>query len=252
MDPQSLSRQRLQAIPQERWDVLARKKVYFGHQSVGENVLDGLRAVLESSPGIRLDIRETTDPSAFDRPVFAHSRIGQNGDPKGKIDHFRAVLESGVGRQADVALFKLCYIDVDATTDVPALLDHYDRTLADLRAKYPDLTVLAVTVPLTNALPGIKSRIKALLGRGPALIEQNGPRNAVNDHIRQTSGGAVWDLAAAEAMTFGGGRTFVRDGPKTIDLLNPAWTSDGGHLNAAGSIFVATDLLIRLANIEDR
>jgi hypothetical protein len=252
MDPLSVQRQRLQAIPQERWDALARQKVYFGHQSVGQNVLDGLQAVLKASPGIRLDIRETADPGDFDRPVFAHSRIGQNGDPKGKIDHFRSILESGIGRKADIALFKLCYVDVDASTDVPALLDHYDRTLADLRAEYPDLTILAVTVPLTNALPGIKSKIKALLGRGPALKEQNGPRNTVNDHIRQTFGPAVWDLAAVEAMTAGGGRTFVRDGQRAIDLLNPAWTSDGGHLNDVGSQVVAMDLLVRLANIEDR
>jgi lysophospholipase L1-like esterase len=251
MDPLSVSRQRLQAIPLERWDALSRKKIYFGHQSVGQNVLEGLRAVLESWPGISLDIRETSDPGDFDRPVFAHSRIGQNGDPKGKIDHFRAVLESGIGRKADVALFKFCYVDIDASTDVPALLDHYDRTLADLRAHYPDLTILAVTVPLTNAPPGFKSRIKALLGRGPALTEPNGRRNAVNDHIRQKYGQAVWDLAAVEAMTAGGGKTFVRDGQRTIDLLNPAWTSDGGHLNEVGSRFVATDLLVRLANLED-
>jgi hypothetical protein len=252
MDPLNFARQRLQEIPGERWEALARKKIYFGHQSVGENVLDGLRAVLDSSPGIRLEIRETSDPRDFGGPVFAHSRIGQNGDPKGKIDHFRAILESGIGQKADIALFKFCYVDVDSSTDAQALLDHYDRTLADLGGEYPDLTILAVTVPLTNAPPGIKSRIKALLGRGPALKAENGKRSEINDRIRKTYGTAVWDLAAVEAMTAGGEKTFVREGPRTIELLNPAWTSDGGHLNDVGSRIVATDLLIRLASVEDR
>lgn len=252
MDSLDLARQRLQAVPQERWDALARKKIYFGHQSVGGNILDGLQAVLRSRPDIRLDVRETSDPRDLDRPVVAHSLIGQNRDPKGKIDHFRAILEGGIGDKADVAFFKFCYIDIDASTDVQGLMDHYDRTLADLGAKYPHLTILAVTVPLTNAPPGIKARIKGLLGRGPALKAENAKRNAINEHIRRRYAASVWDLAAIEATTARGERTFVRDGGGTIDLLNPAYTSDGGHLNELGSQTVAIDLLVRLAGLESR
>jgi hypothetical protein len=253
MDPLSLSRQRLQAVPQERWDALAGLKIYFGHQSVGANVLAGLQAVLDAAPGIRLEVRETSDPRDLDRPVLAHSAIGRNGDPRGKMDHFRSLLESGIGEKADVALFKLCYVDIDASTDIPGLLAHYDRTIADLRAKYPRLTILAVTVPLTNAPPGIKSRIKRLLGRGiAALKESNARRNEVNDHIRKAYPESVWDLAAAEAMTAGGEKVAVRDGGRSIELLNPAYTSDGGHLNEAGSRALAVDLLVRLAGLERR
>jgi hypothetical protein len=252
MDSLNRSRQRLQAIPQERWDALARKKIFFGHQSVGGNILDGLREVLRSCPGIRLDLRETSDPRDLDRPVVAHSLIGQNRDPKGKIDHFRALIEGGIGEKADVAFFKFCYIDIDASTDTRGLMDHYDRTMADLGAKYPRLTILAVTVPLTNAPPGIKSRIKALLGRGPALKEENAKRNAINEHIRKSYPGSVWDLAAVETTTGGGDRTVVRDGGRTIELLNPAYTSDGGHLNDVGSQIAAIDLLVRLAGLEGR
>lgn len=250
MDPLSLSRQRLQAIPAERWEALARKKIYFGHQSVGQNILDGLRAVLGPSPRIPLEIRETSDPRDFDRPIFAHSLIGQNRDPNGKIDHFRSILEGGIGQKADVALFKFCYVDIDSSTDLQGLMARYDRTLSDLGAEYPDLIILAVTVPLTNAAPGIKARIKGFLGRGSALKAENAKRNSVNDHIRRTYGAAVWDLAAFEAMSASGERIFVRDGRGTIDLLNPAYTSDGGHLNDVGSQAAAIDLLIRLASLD--
>lgn len=250
MDPLNISHRRLQAIPEERWEELARKKIYFGHQSVGQNIVDGLQAVLGSSPRIQLDIRETSDPRNFDRPIFAHSRIGQNRDAEGKIDHFRSILEGGIGQKADVALFKFCYVDIDSSTAPQGLMDHYDRTLSDLAAKYPHLIILAVTVPLTNAAPGIKARIKSLFGRGSALKEENANRNAINDHIRKSYGASVWDLAAVEAMTAWGEKIFVRDGRRTIDLLNPAFTSDGGHLNEVGSQIVAIDLLIRLAGLE--
>lgn len=252
MDPISVSRQRLQAVPKDRWEALAGRKIYFGHQSVGQNVLEGLRAVLDATPGIRLDIRETSDAREFDRPVFAHSAIGRNEDPDGKIEHFRAILESGVGEKADVAFFKLCYVDIDLSTDIEGLLAHYDRAMAELRAKYPRLAIVAVTVPLTNAPPGLKSRIKALFGRTGALKAVNARRAMVNEHLRRTYGSAVWDLAAAESTTPGGDRVLARDGGRTIELLNPAYSSDGGHLNETGSLVVATDLLVRLAGLEGR
>lgn len=248
----SASRQRLQEVPQDRWDALALKKIYLGHQSVGQNILEGLSEVLAATPEIRLDLRETSDPRDFDRPIFAHSPIGQNNDPRGKIDHFRSILESGIGLKADVALFKFCYVDIDPATDLQALMAHYDRTLSALGAEFPQLTILAVTVPLTNAVPGIKSSIKGLLGRGAALREENARRAVINDHIRKNYEGVLWDLAAVEARTLQGDRILARGGSRTIELLNPAYTSDGGHLNELGSQIVAIDLLIRLAGLTDR
>ncbi|NLH77914.1 MAG: SGNH/GDSL hydrolase family protein [Acidobacteria bacterium] len=252
MDPLRVSLERLRAVPQDRWEALAGRKIYFGHQSVGQNILDGLRALEADTPGIRLEVREMSDARDFDRPVFAHSAIGRNGDPHGKIEHFRSVLESGVGERADVAFFKFCYADFDASTDVEGLLAHYDRALADLRSMYPRLTILAVTVPLTNARPGLKSRVKSLLGRDGGLKAANPARNAVNAHIRKTYGADIWDLAAAESSAAGGGTVRARYEGRTIDLLNPAYTSDGGHLNEAGSRIVASDLLVRLAGLAGR
>jgi len=97
MDPLSLSLQRLRAVPQERWDALSGRRVFFGHQSVGANVLSGVRTVLADTPGVRLELVEASDPGALDRPVLAHAFIGRNGDPMGKIDHFRSLLENGIG-----------------------------------------------------------------------------------------------------------------------------------------------------------
>ena len=252
MDPLSVSYQRLQAVPQQKWDALARKKVFFGHQSVGLNIMDGLGRVLASTPAIGIDLRETADPADFEAPVFAHSRIGRNRDPKGKIDHFRQLLESGIGRSADVALFKLCYVDIDQTADIESIIDHYDRTVADLREEFPNLVIIPVTAPLTNATPGLKAKIKRLLGRGPAIKADNIKRNAFNDHMRKAYGTALWDLADAEATAADGTKTAFRDRRGSFFLLYPGYTIDGGHLNEVGSQVIAIDLLLRLASLDPR
>ena len=252
MDPLNASYQRLQAVPQQKWDSLAQKKIYFGHQSVGQNIIEGLAKVLQSAPTVRLKIKEMADPGDFQAPVFAHSRIGQNRDPKGKIDHFRQLLESGIGQTADIAFFKLCYVDVDQAADIQGLINHYDNTLADLSGKFPNLVIIPVTVPLTNATPGIKAKIKRILGRGPALRADNIKRNIINDHMRKKYGAAIWDLADAEATTAEGTKTSFRDNKGAYFLLNPAYTSDGGHLNTTGSQVIAIDLLLRLVSLNSR
>ena len=250
MDPTAAAYQRLQGVPQEKWDTLAEKKIYFGHQSVGRNILDGLATVLEKHPSIRLEVRETTDAADFEGPVFAHSPIGRNRDPKGKIDSFREILDSGIGEKADIAFFKLCYVDIERATDVADLVDYYDGALAELRGQYPDLTVIPVTGPLTNAAPGVKPLVKRILGMGPAIKADNIRRNAFNDHIRRKYSSLLWDLADAEATTPEGAKVTFEEGGRAFQLLNKAYTGDGGHLNAIGSQIVAIDLLLRLAALD--
>lgn len=252
VDPLQESYRALRAVPRERWQRLAQKNIFFGHQSVGQNIIEGLGLVMKAEPSIGLNIEETADPAAFSGPIFAHFPIGHNRDPKGKIDDFRRLLESGIGRVADIAFFKFCFVDVDRKTDIGELLDHYERTIADLTAEFPQLTVIAVTVPLTNHSPGIKARIKRLLGRGPAVKEDNVQRNLANTRIRQKYGTAVWDLSKAEAVTDTERQVSFSDGRNAHPLLNPAYSKDGGHLNAVGSQAVACSLLVYLASLCSR
>ena len=62
MNPLSEFSQRLKEVPQEKWDRLAQKRVYFGHQSVGQNILDGIKTVMNSFPKIHLNIVEHRTP----------------------------------------------------------------------------------------------------------------------------------------------------------------------------------------------
>jgi hypothetical protein len=249
IDPLSVSYQSLRAIPQHKWDELTQKKVYFGRQSVGGDILEGLETVLQEYPAIQLEIREGFDQDSSEGPAFSHFKIGRNRDPKGKIDHFRTLVESGIGDVADIAFFKFCYVDVDHKTEIEGILDHFDKTLADLSEKYPDLTIIPVTVPLTNKRPGIKAKIKRILGMEPPLKADNIKRNKFNDHIREKHGAAVWDLADAEATSAKGEKVTFRRNKQRFFLLNRKYTSDGGHLNSIGSQVVAIDLLLHLTSL---
>lgn len=103
--------QKIEDIPAPSWKILADKKIYFGHQSVGRNIVAGIKAIVAKNPEIQLRILETNNVSDFQSPVFAHSRIGENRKPYSKINAFSQFMNSGIGVNADLALFKFCYVD---------------------------------------------------------------------------------------------------------------------------------------------
>ncbi|MBE3117720.1 MAG: hypothetical protein IMZ50_03055 [Candidatus Atribacteria bacterium] len=239
---------KLESIPQAKWDSLSRKKIYFGHQSVGQNIIDGIKDVMGHNSAIRLDIRETSNPSDFASPLFAHSLIGQNMDPKSKIDDFRKILENGVGQVTDIAMFKFCYVDIDRNTDIESLFKYYNNTITNLEVKYPSLRIITFSVPLTNMPKGFKPLIKKMLGMTPPFKDDNIKKNIYNQKLRDRFGKSVFDLADAESALPGGKRAIYKVGNETYNLLNPAFTDDGGHLNRIGKQVVAVDLLLFLLN----
>jgi len=240
---------RLDTVPQTTWDALSKKKIFFGHQSVGQNIMDGIKDVMGHNSTIRLDIRETSNPSDYSSPLFAHSPIGRNTDPKSKIDHFREILEGGVGQIADIAMFKFCFVDIDRKTDIESLFQYYDETITNLKVKYPSLRIITFTVPLTNMPNGIKPLIKKMLGMMPPFKDDNIKRNIFNQKLRDRCGKFVFDLADAESALPGGGSALYKVGNETFSLLNPDYTNDGGHLNAQGRQVIAIDLILYLLGL---
>jgi len=237
----------LDAVPGERWETLSQRRIFFGHKSVGVNIVQGLQEVLARRPAIRLNIRETADPADFAGPVFAHALIGTNKDPGSKIRRFREIMDGGVGRSVDVALMKFCFVDIDHATDVEALFRDYADALSALKADYPGVDFITVTVPLISRPVGIKARLKKALGRLPWDEADNIKRNVYNDLLRERFQGSLFDLAAIESR-IGGGRkaTFEKDG-RRYELLYRPYTGDGGHLNAEGRQIAAAELLRFLA-----
>lgn len=212
----------------------AERKVFFGHMSVGNNILSGLERLYEAkgvAPPQLVSVEPgATIPQVAESGTLVHSLIGDNGDPRGKLANFDAVLRAGLADQVDTALIKFCYVDVTEGTDVDALFQAYKSTLDALERDYPEVKFLHATVPLTVAPSGIKAQLKALL-QGV----DNPQRERYNDLLRATYGSdQLFDIAAVEGTG--------PDGTRHASLY-PGYTSDGEHLNPPGSSLVAVEFL---------
>jgi hypothetical protein len=210
--------------------VLAAKAIYFGHQSVGSNIMSGVQAQIAANPGTALRVVGSSAASALAAGVFAHSGNGSNGDPGGKNNAFEATIRAGVGGAADIAFFKYCYVDVAKSSNAAALFDDYRSHMTALKAAYPRVRFVHVTVPLTTT--------------GSA---DNEVRERFNSLMRQAYSGnePLFDLAVVES-TAPDGSTVTVGG---VRALAPAYSSDGGHLNATGEEVVAKALLLYLASL---
>ena len=222
-----------------RWEGLTQMRVCFGHQSVGAAIVTALATMI----GRRLEMVETSDPQAFQRPVFAHFRVGRNGDPLSKCRAFARVMEAGIGDRADVAFFKLCYVDITAATDVDCLFRTYQDTMATLVQAYPDVTFLRVTVPLTR-IPGVGWWRERMGWIGRARADQM-KRHAFNTMVRAAyaASGRLFDLAAGEATFPDGTPSYFLCRGEMIPALVPGYTDDGGHLTQPAAELAAGRLL---------
>lgn len=233
------------------WNALSSRRVYFGHMSVGFNIVAGLEDLRREFPGPGPRIVESSDPEALAAPGFAHGRNGRNHDPLSKIAAFTAAVDGGLGGVADTALFKFCFVDVTRDTDAAALFGSYREAMEGLRRRHPATRFVHVTVPLTVVERGWKARVKKMLGRPPDHYLDNIRRHEFNRMLRLEYGGRepIFDLAAAESR--GGEVTFTWRG-SAYPCLAPDLTSDGGHLNAAGRRAAALALVGTLAAVEVR
>src|SRR5213594_3175741 len=62
----------IDAISTAAWASLSSKRIFFGHQSVGDNILDGIRDIANKNSQIKLYVTETNDPQQFNHPLLAH------------------------------------------------------------------------------------------------------------------------------------------------------------------------------------
>jgi len=163
-------------IGMPEWQALEKKHVVFGHQSVGYNILDGVKRLAERD-GVKIDIHEQRTA-----PVqgISHFTIGKNGDPMSKIQDFAAAIDAGAAQGADIALMKLCYVDINATTDARQVADDYIANLESLAQRHPDTNFMAVTVPLIAVQTGPKAWIKRLIGKQPKGYLDNAKRAEFN------------------------------------------------------------------------
>jgi hypothetical protein len=244
-------------VPKEYWAKLAEKKIFFGHQSVGYNIIDGIKDIISERDYIKLNIAEAREPAAFDRPVFAHSQVGMNTKPFSKIKRFEEIMDSGAGSKVDIAFFKFCYVDIMRDSDPKEIFDGYRDSIKGLKERYPETQFLHVTVPIRSAPKGIKRNlkqsVKLLIGK-PGFFEDNMMRRSYNELLKDaySKTEALFDLALIESVNTGGFRCHAIKGAEKVQVMAPEYTEDGGHLNGPGRRKAAEQLLIILAEIAGR
>ena len=220
----------------EDFTAVARTRVFFGHQSVGMNVLDAVPGVYAdhgvSAPPIEQGSTEPGPNGGF----IAHQFIGENGKPLLKLEDFDRTMRGGMGRQVDVALMN---VDVRSGMDVDALFARYHDTMGALARDFPNVTFIHVTVPLnTDALEWAKA--------------DNVAGERFNALIRgEYAGHHLFDIAAIESTKPDGTRVSGSyDNQGYFALYDGYNNSDDGsavHLNAVGAKIAATAFLNAIA-----
>lgn len=224
-------------------------RILFAHQSVGANILSGVESLYRATGEAPPSIVETSEAGAAGTGgQLAHAHVGVNGDPLGKFAAFEALLDSPPGDEAEVALLKLCYADITAGTDVEQVFDNYVALMDGLQQRHPDLTLVYSTVPLTTDRSW-KAVVKSWVG----IDDQMGPadnlaRQRYNTMIRQRYGesGRLFDIAALESAGTSPAMSRQHEG-ETFFVLDQALSSDAGHLNEAGSLVAAAELVKLIA-----
>lgn len=241
----------LDKVPAAAWNGLARTRIYFGHHSVGCNLIEGMTEVMAQRPGIQIPIREATDPGLIGSPGLTHGGVGTNRDPDSKIRGFEDLLSGGAGARLDIVFFKFCYVDIGAETDVNGLFGRYTQSLERLGRRFPNITFAHVTAPLTVPLSGLKWTIKRLLGEPAWGYRQNGMRERFNDLLRSNFGstGRVFDLARFESTRPDGSVESYRWRGQANPSLARCYTADEGHLAEFGRRVIAREMLVWLAKI---
>ncbi len=232
---------------------IAQRRIFFGHQSVGMNLLDGVKQ-LTMKTGVSVRVAKVETASGVEPAMIGHTLIAENGDPLRKLKSF----EQAMGMQStglDIALMKFCYVDFTAETNVQALFASYRATMDGLRARNPGTAFVHVTAPLTIVQGGLKAQIKQFFGYAPLYgTLENMRREKFNALLRQTYQGhePVFDLARIESTSPDGAAETVKWKGSVVPAMAPAYTDDGGHLNAAGRLRAARELVSVLASIPDR
>ena len=240
-----------QSITPEIWESVARKRIFFGHQSVGNNIIDGLRIVAKQNQFRALNIIETRNQNDIAGPMFAHSKVGRNKQPDSKIKDFVEIIRGGVGKNIDIAFFKLCPADINGNTNAKELFQQYDSALRSLQKEFPSVRFLAATCPLTALRAKWKTWIKKIFFRSRSHWWANIKRYEFNESLRKAyiESGSLFDIAKVESTLLDGSRATYKYNGTQYYYLYLGYTYDGAHLSALGKQGVTEELIRVLANI---
>jgi len=250
MNEKKINFKSLSEVPASKWEQLSQKNIYFGHQSVGYNILDGIRDVMKENPHIKLNIVESTDFDSQGKGAFFHSAVGENMNPSSKMKDFERIMTGSNAEKIDLAFLKFCYVDILSDSNPEKIFNEYKETIKRIENKNSKSRLIHLTAPLTTIQSGIKAWVKNILGKPLHGMSENIKRTEYNNMVvnEYDEKGSVFDLARIESTKPDGTRTSFDVNGKTYYALTPEYTYDGGHLNELSRKIVAEQLLLFLAN----
>ena len=229
--------------------IIEKARIFFGHQSVGYNIIEGMRELSDEAES-KLNIIEINRKTLLPSYYFAHAQIGQNTKPITKCDAFFKFLKWNFTDSLQVALLKFCYVDINSSSDIQSIFEYYKNTISEITKQHPHITLIHVTVPLCSIQSGWKASIKKILGKQLGGIGDNIKRNQFNNLLRNNyKHEPIFDLAKVESTYPDGSRETFKIDEKNYYALAPDYTTDGGHLNSLGRKLAAKELIHVLATV---
>lgn len=227
--------------------ILSQRSVYFGHQSVGYNIMDGITDIHNGS--LTMYDLEKAVPDSFPSAYFAHNKIGKNFHPDTKIKSFEENTKTLFAKPPQIAVMKFCFVDIERDTDVEKLFTEYRVMTERFHREFPTVALVHVTAPLTP-VGGIKGQIKNIIKFVLGKEDSNIKRMQFNTELRNTySHDNLFDLAALESTYANGKKNCRSKKGFTYDIMLDEYNLDSGHLNVIGRQYVAGEFIKFLAHI---
>jgi hypothetical protein len=178
--------------------VLAGRAICFGHQSVGANIMNGVRRAVAASTGTKPTVASVgTSPAVTDVKVgrWDEGYVGANYDPISKINAFQAIMASAAGGALDgfgsgksIAMMKFRFVDVQGAWYLAHgdadLFAAYQAMVNAVAAQRPNVRLVHFTMPrLAGGLEPHASTTPAAtpeLQRHREVLRRPAPRGRVH------------------------------------------------------------------------
>jgi len=242
------NKESLKEISGEMIEIFGKRRILFGHKSVGYNILSGVEDIRKSDGRFKgMNIKELKEDSGeLTEGGIYHLQNGKNGFPKDKCDAFKKLLsDKGIGSRVDIAFFKLCYVDFRPDPNVQEIFDYYVKTIDSVKNQFPKLKIIHVTVPLTAHTWGAKSYLRNLFKGDLTNVRRNEFNKLLITKYKNKD--FIYDLASVESTHPDGKRESFRYKGEDFFALAKQYSRDGGHLNQLGSFHAAKELLLVLS-----
>jgi hypothetical protein len=229
---------------------LSKKRIYYGHRSIGNNIITGIRDLMKENSQIKFNIIKPGDRVNHKEGFFMHSMISQNASPKSIADDYEKLMSEVSGEYFDIVFIR--YTPFYDKSDLKDIFADYKETLRLLKNKYPKTIFVHGTFPLNRSKTSWKTWIKKIFGKKDIWeYEQNIKVNEFNKLLRKEyyAKEPFFDIAKFQSTYPNGKRsTFTKDG-KTYFHTVSDYTYDGVHLNERGRKIVAEQLLMLFADV---